>query len=85
MKSIPELREELIRIGATQRLLELNQERDALLKFLNRKSSKSEKILTHVRKKYKRNGKHWTQKPENKEKLMRMIKANAAKAAKKRA
>ena len=74
MKLLKELRKELIIAGATQRLLELNQERDVLLKLLNQDNEKRDKILAHVkRKKYTRRKKHWTQLPKNRKKMMKNI------------
>lgn len=83
------LRSQLLILGAQTRLQDLNRERDELLKILNVKESitvkeygilkelnkvKGDKI-TKIRKKYKRKGLHWTQKPENKAKMMKNMKA----------
>lgn len=74
MKLLKELRQELVRIGATQRLQELNQERDALVKLLNSDSNKAKKIIKHVkRKKYILKKKHWTQLPKNRAKMLKNV------------
>ena len=75
-----EIRSELIREGAKARLLELNHERDVLLKIIDSDDNKKANIILHVDKKRKRkykgrrkyNGTHWTQQPENKEKLRKL-------------
>ena len=82
MKSMKEIREELIREGARVRLLELNHERDVLLKIVGHDDSRKEAIIKHItRKKYK--GKHWTQLPKNRERLRKiLLKMNKVKKAK---
>ncbi len=74
---------QLIVSGATQKLKELNKEREYLIKVIDRYSSvkirrlkvkvKSPKIRATAKgKSY--NGKHWTQLPENKGKMLRLVK-----------
>lgn len=83
--------------GATQRLKELNQERDQLIKLIEKNSSvdvlKFEdfaKIKTTAKRKDTKrkksyNGKHWTQTPEGKEKMRKIqLEYNKRKNAKKR-
>jgi len=84
MKSLREIRDELVREGAKVRLLELNQERNVLLKIIEYDSQKKKAIRQYIVKKHKSskkgfkyNGTHWTQKPENREKLLRMCRKGA--------
>ena len=82
------LRNQLIILGAQARLLTLNKERDELLKILNQTDSitlKENSIIKDLekhkaKKRYTRKNPHWMQKPENRAKVLRMIrKANRAK------
>jgi hypothetical protein len=63
MKSLKEIRDELVSIGATQRLLELDKERATLIKLINgiNKFDLQAKILNTVgerpRRKYRKLGK----------------------------
>ncbi len=78
MKSLKEIRDELVSIGATQRLLELDKERATLIRLINgvEKHDLTQKVLKSI-KKVKRysskgksyNGKHWTQTAKGKAKL----------------
>jgi hypothetical protein len=57
--NLNELRSELIRLGAVQRLLDLDKERNALLKLLGRTGDtggKAKEIITGI----KSNKKKWT-------------------------
>lgn len=71
MKSSAELKDELLKLGAVARLSELNRERELLLRILQKDEKLKKQINAHVTKKKKNyKGKHWTQKPENKERLL---------------
>ena len=73
MKSLKEIKEELIRDGAVQRLQDLNKEREILLKIINWKPSKQAEIIkdaTAIRKK-----KHWTQTAAGRKKMSKIMKA----------
>jgi len=77
------LRNQLLILGAQARLVSLNKERNELLKILNQTDNnvhKEKEILKDVKRKpYKRKGLHWTQKPENRAKMLKQIrKANKA-------
>lgn len=79
MKSLTELRNEALVEGIRVRLSELNHERDGYLKLLKAAQGDGHLILNDIKKMrtklghgyYK--GKHWTQRPENKDKLMKML------------
>ncbi len=77
MKSLQEIKDELLKLGATARLSDLNKERELLLKILTKDAELKNKINKHIRKKYIRKGKHWTQLPKNRAKLMAMTKKAA--------
>lgn len=78
MKSLAEIKDDLLKLGAVARLSELNRERELLLKILQKDTELRKKINTHVQKKgFSYKGKHWTQKPENKERLKAMLKKAA--------
>jgi hypothetical protein len=53
MKTIQEIKKELLMLGVNQRLLELNQERDIIIKLAksNDSSAKSNDIIKHVKEK----------------------------------
>jgi hypothetical protein len=81
--NVTQLREELIKLGAVQRLSDLNKEREVLLKLLGQEESrevKAKEIIKHVksRKKYKLKKKHWTQTPEGKKKMSQIMLAKYA-------
>lgn len=62
---------ELAKIGAKLRLAELDKERDMLLDFIGYSSDLKDKVVAAVQKKKK----HWTQTPEGKRKLSKIMKA----------
>lgn len=72
MKITSNLTSELIVIGATARLEDLNKQREALIKIIEKYSGipKKELHMKHKRGPYKKRKKlHWTQTPEGKRKM----------------
>ncbi len=84
MKSLKEIKQELLKDGAVVRLQDLNKERELLLKIIGNGHNKAEKVLkaaSSVRKLKKAankgfsyKGKHWTQTPEGRERLSKAMK-----------
>lgn len=81
MKSPKEIKRELLKIAASIKLNELNRERDYLLQILDDRKEIKRSILKTAKKKLTRKGtnkgfsykgKHWTQRPENKDKVRAM-------------
>ena len=73
MKSLKEIREELVREGAVVRLGEVNREREILLKIISLPSTKANGIVKaarEIKKDSKSKKKHWTQTPRGR-KIMR--------------
>lgn len=60
-------------LGVNQRLLELNQERDIIIKLAksNDSSAKSNDIIKHV--KEKKTKKHWTQTRKGRERMRQLM------------
>lgn len=76
------LKSQLIILGAQTRLLSLNRERNELLRILNQSDDISEikKIAIikdlqkqKARKKFTVKNPHWTQKPENRAKMLKQV------------
>lgn len=61
MKTTKEMTQEILIIGATQRLEELNKEREILLKIIEKRDLTKTKLKIKVQKKKKL---HWTQTKE---------------------
>jgi hypothetical protein len=77
--TLNEMKEKLIKLGAQQRLSELNKERDVLLNLLGRSDDDQKKkdVLNSV-KSVKKNKKHWTKTPEGRAHMSRIMKAKYA-------
>jgi len=79
--NVTQLREELIKLGAVQRLSDLNKEREVLLKLLGQEESrevKAKEIIKHVKSHKKGKKLHWTQTPEGKKKMSQIMLAKYA-------
>lgn len=72
------MKENLIKLGAIQRLSELNKERDVLLNFLNRRddSGKAKEVMQTVKQVSKK--KHWTQTTAGRAKMRTFMKKRYA-------
>jgi len=75
MKSQQEIKDEILKIGATKRLEELNREREYLVSILGENVKKSKAIIKTSNRLRGRsyNGTHWMQRPENRSKVMKMV------------
>lgn len=73
-KTRKEILDDAFKEGATLRLSTLNHERDALLSVLGDKGSPEEAkaIITHVKRK------HWTQRPENRARVLKQMRRAAS-------
>lgn len=95
MKSLKEIKNDLLALAATHRLEELNKEKELLIRLIegaanhNLKKSikKTTKLIKRSKRKYKKGFKytksnpHWMQKPENRARVIAMAKKRAAKRA----
>lgn len=73
------LHQELIALGATQRLEELNKERERLIKLIDKYSAKP---IPRLVKSNKRKKLHWTQLPGGRERMSRIQRARFRNAKK---
>ena len=80
MKSLKEIKEELIRDGAVVRLSELNKEREILLRIIKGVKEHDEKkaveiteFISENKKKPKKKFKSWTQTPEGRERMRQVM------------
>jgi hypothetical protein len=81
--TLNEMKENLIKLGAVQRLSDLNKERNMLLKLLGKEDdAKASNLLAGIKagkkqnkKGYSYKGKHWTQTPAGKKKITARLKA----------